>query len=177
MNSAKLNDWLQIMGLAAVVGSLIFVGMQLKQAEDIAFAELAENRTASELERRALIAEHADVWQRACLGSELTADEKVIAGAIYGNYALSNFNFWVRLEESTISGTTSTFQTDRFAANIYRYPGFRSMAESFTEWDELGARTDDLGIQIYSLAIRERFLELQELEPNPNADVMWCGIF
>jgi hypothetical protein len=177
MNSAKLNDWFQMIGLAAVVGSLIFVGLQLKQADDIAFAELAENRTASEIERRALIAEHAVVWQKACLGSELTAAEKVIAGTIYGNYALSNFNFWVRLEESKISGSTSRFQTDRFAANIYRYPGFQSMANSFSEWDELGARTDELGLQKYSSAIRERYLELQQLEPNPNADVMWCGIF
>jgi hypothetical protein len=28
MDSAKLNDWLQVVGMFAVVASLIFVGMQ-----------------------------------------------------------------------------------------------------------------------------------------------------
>lgn len=177
MDSAKLHDWLQIVGLAAVVGSLIFVGLQLKQADEIAFAELAENTTATGVERRALIAEHADTWHKACLGSELSAEEKVIAGSIYLNYVQSNYNFWVRIEETGVGGSTGRFLTDRFAANIYRYPGFRSMAESFTAWDELGARTDGRDVEGYSSAIRERFLELQQLEPNPDADVMWCGLW
>jgi len=38
MDLAKLNDWLQIVGAAAIVASLIFVGVQLKQAQDIAIA-------------------------------------------------------------------------------------------------------------------------------------------
>ncbi len=38
MDLAKLNDWLQIVGIFAVVASLVFVGLQLKQAQDIAIA-------------------------------------------------------------------------------------------------------------------------------------------
>ena len=38
MDSAKLNDWIQIVGAAAIVASLLFVGIQLKQAQDIAIA-------------------------------------------------------------------------------------------------------------------------------------------
>ena len=38
MKAGKLNDWLQIIGMAAVVASLIFVGLQLKQAQEIAIA-------------------------------------------------------------------------------------------------------------------------------------------
>jgi hypothetical protein len=38
MNTAKLNDWLQIIGIFAVVVSLLFVGYQLKQSQDIAIA-------------------------------------------------------------------------------------------------------------------------------------------
>jgi len=38
MNATKIHDWLEIVGLAAVVASLIFVGLQLKQSQDIAIA-------------------------------------------------------------------------------------------------------------------------------------------
>jgi len=38
MDSSKLNDWLQVVGLFTVVASLIFVGVQLKQTQQIAIA-------------------------------------------------------------------------------------------------------------------------------------------
>lgn len=36
MLTEKINDWLQIVGMVGVIGSLIFVGLQLKQSQDIA---------------------------------------------------------------------------------------------------------------------------------------------
>jgi hypothetical protein len=38
MKTNVLNDWLQIVGMVAIVASLVFVGMQLKQSQDIAIA-------------------------------------------------------------------------------------------------------------------------------------------
>jgi len=38
MDSAKLNDWLQVIGIFAVVASLIFVGLQMKQSQEIALS-------------------------------------------------------------------------------------------------------------------------------------------
>jgi hypothetical protein len=36
MESVKLDDWMQIPGMFAIVASLIFVGLQMKQSQDIA---------------------------------------------------------------------------------------------------------------------------------------------
>ena len=47
MNSQKLNDWLQIVGLFGVIGSLIFVGLQLRQTQAIALSDTYQNRTAT----------------------------------------------------------------------------------------------------------------------------------
>ena len=47
MKSKKLEDWLQIIGLFSVVGSLIFVGLQMKQAHEIALAEIWQARTTA----------------------------------------------------------------------------------------------------------------------------------
>jgi len=176
MDTEKLQNWIQIVGLAAVVGSLIFVGLQLKQADAIAYAQLSDSSVARGIEHRALIAEHADTWHKACLGEELTAAEKTIAGAIYFNYAHANSNDWESIDQTGVGGMNGRRLINLFAANIHRYPGFRSMVQSYGEWNDLGleGRTE-LG-ERYTLAIRERVQELQQLEPNPNADVMWCGL-
>ena len=45
MDSAKLNDWMQVIGIFALVASLVFVGLQLKQSHEIALAEQYQSRT------------------------------------------------------------------------------------------------------------------------------------
>jgi hypothetical protein len=45
LNSAKLNDWLQVIGLFGVIGSLIFVGLQMKQDREIALSAATQART------------------------------------------------------------------------------------------------------------------------------------
>ena len=49
MNSQKINDWLQIVGLFGVIGSLIFVGLQLRQTQAIALSETYQSRTATSI--------------------------------------------------------------------------------------------------------------------------------
>jgi len=44
MDSAKLNDWMQVVGIFAVVVSLVFVGFQLKQSQEIAIAGQNQER-------------------------------------------------------------------------------------------------------------------------------------
>ena len=91
MDLRKLHDWLEMVGLSAGVASLVFVGLQLKQSDEIALAEVLESAAARGVEERALIAAHADIWQKACLGEELSDPEKLIAGSIYFNFVQNSF--------------------------------------------------------------------------------------
>ncbi len=50
MDSAKLNDWMQVVGIFALVASLIFVGLQMKQSQEIAIAAQYHDRTALAVE-------------------------------------------------------------------------------------------------------------------------------
>ncbi len=50
MDSAKLNDRMQIVGMAAIVASLIFVGLQMKQSQEIAVAAQYHQRAALTVE-------------------------------------------------------------------------------------------------------------------------------
>jgi hypothetical protein len=50
MDAAKLNDWMQVAGIFALVASLIFVGLQMKQAHEIAISQAFQARSESTAE-------------------------------------------------------------------------------------------------------------------------------
>jgi hypothetical protein len=45
VNSAKLNDWLQVIGLFGVIASLMFVGLQMQQDREVAILAAYQART------------------------------------------------------------------------------------------------------------------------------------
>ena len=47
MNTSKLNDWMQVVGIFALVASLIFVGLQMKQTQEIALSDAYQSRAAT----------------------------------------------------------------------------------------------------------------------------------
>jgi hypothetical protein len=52
MESAKLNDWMQVVGIFAVVASLIFVGMEMQQSQKIALSAAYQARSDSSMSLR-----------------------------------------------------------------------------------------------------------------------------
>ena len=54
MDSEKINDWLQVIGVFGVIASLVFVGLQLKQSQDIALAAQYHARAAAVMDYRAV---------------------------------------------------------------------------------------------------------------------------
>ena len=50
MDSGKLNDWLQVVGLFGVIASLMFVGLQMKQDRDIALSAATQSRTETTIQ-------------------------------------------------------------------------------------------------------------------------------
>ena len=50
MDSAKLNDWMQVLGIFALVASLIFVGLQMQQSHEIASSQTQQARTDATVE-------------------------------------------------------------------------------------------------------------------------------
>jgi len=175
MNSEKLRDWLQLVGMAAVVFSLVFVGLQIRQSDEIALVELTDNAAVRLLELHTLRASHADVWQKACLGGDLSSAERVIASSIYFSYLQNNWNSWLRKTVTGYGLGQANYLTDTVAANIHRYPGLKKIALSYSSWRTNNSEFDDVYAPMYQEAILSRLAELKELELNPEYDVMWCG--
>jgi hypothetical protein len=100
VDSAKLNDWLQVFGIFALVASLIFVGMQMKLDREIALSAIYQARSdASMIIRMAPLESEAllSATAKRVFGSdeELTPEEEVaLFSRITGNMIyLENVHF------------------------------------------------------------------------------------
>jgi hypothetical protein len=71
MNTAKLNDWMQVVGIFALVVSLLFVGFQLKQDREIAKVEIYQSRASTVAETLTAAASNSDAmsaWAKTMVG-------------------------------------------------------------------------------------------------------------
>lgn len=176
MISEKVHDWLQIVGMVAIVASLVFVGWQIKQSDEIAMVELLDNAAVRNFELSTLRANHADVWQKACLGAELSSAERIIASSIYFSFLQHNWNTWFRQRSTGFGAAQSDYLTDIVAVNLHRYPGLMKIGLSYRDFHTNVGDVNAEYTPIYREAIRSRLAELEQLEAKPPHDVMWCGL-
>ena len=78
MQSINWKGLVEIFGISALVASLVFVGLQLQQSQDIAIAETFLSILDSELEVLHATNENAEIWAKANGGSQLTDAETVV---------------------------------------------------------------------------------------------------
>jgi hypothetical protein len=75
LKTGTWRDSAELIGIAAIVASLIFVGLQLRQEQRIAVVELNQNSTAINTEYQIAIANIADTWVKANNGEVLSESE------------------------------------------------------------------------------------------------------
>lgn len=78
MSTPNWKGTAEFVGVVAIVGSLIFVGWQIKQEQDIALAEINLALLSSEIEINIAIGENAEVWAKGNAGEELTRAEQIL---------------------------------------------------------------------------------------------------
>ncbi len=82
MDSAKLSDWMQVLGIFAVVVSLIFVGLEMRQSQRIALSAAYQARADSSMNiRMAAVSPEAiqGAWGKISQGQDfeaMTPDER-----------------------------------------------------------------------------------------------------
>ncbi len=174
MDSAKINDWLQVIAIFALVASLIFVGLQIKQTQEIGQGEA----TAYYLENvnlfRNTIIENAEVWRNGCMDEELSDADQTRFAQMYNEYLSTAFWYWIAQERGVLR-LESDFATNAFAANIHRYPGIAKMSASKRLWGVEGSKLDDRLVARFRAAVQTRLAELKEVEPEALPDPKWCG--
>jgi hypothetical protein len=169
------KDKAELIGIAAIVASLIFVGVEIRQSQSAANVSQIAGYGEMQLALRATIMEYADVWHRACADEELSPAESIQAAQLMRAYIEFTFTQGVTADLGMFDYREIVI--GRYAANVHRYPGFARMASADSEWSLLAHRSgniDELATLIDM--VRTKIAALQELEPNPQYDVSQCGL-
>lgn len=100
MKQDKFRDWLEIVGIFAVVVSLAFVGLQMRQTQEIAVAEMGWNNMIAEMESRSAIYEFPEIWAKGNAGETLNPIENHIKPVgievVLRNKFVRNWRCWMK---------------------------------------------------------------------------------
>ena len=114
--SSSWKDAAELIGIAAILVSLIFVGFQLKQAEEIAVAEMNLSLVSIGIESANLINTNVEIWRKGNSDAELSADERMIFDNIIE--AIST-RYFVETRHAMRLG-----QTEQAEAMLHDWSGF-----------------------------------------------------
>jgi hypothetical protein len=161
LESSKLHDWLEIVGIFSVVASLVFVGLEMRQAHEISLSQAYQSRVASVVEwNLALAANPAALSARrksAAGTSEEIGDQELDAYKqtlialfhLYDNAHLQHQKgfvsdeFWEMTRASLKLQMKDSIANSVFLekASVRARPAFRDVVLSISE--ELQAEFDD----------------------------------
>jgi hypothetical protein len=121
----KNTNWkyiVEVVGISAIVGSLIFVGLQMRQAERLARVEIGTAILGPTIEMRSMIAEHGQVWRKGNAGEDLNSDES----AVYEQLVLAEWNraYWSDFSYARL-GSDRRIASGQFAGFLFDNPGAR----------------------------------------------------
>lgn len=156
MDSKKIHDWMQIVGLFAVVASLIFLALQMQQDRNLALVDSTASRADTISELTDIITGNRELWVSALDGDELSTPDEAAFHAMIEAVESYFFALSVRMQGNTseliFSASDNAEATYAFA--LYSHKGLRRAWEHQMEfW-----RTRDAAVGIVDAgsAFRER---------------------
>ena len=132
MKPADWKDFAELIGIAAIVSSLIFVGLQMRQAQDIAISDGNLANAANRIERNNFIAENSDIWLRGNAGELLDEKERIVFRSLIQNMYDVAFFEYVRTRRLG-SNEIAANVVANFSAFLFTNPGAR---KTWTEKEE-----------------------------------------
>lgn len=122
MRKIQWNDWLEGVGIIAIVASLIFVGLQLRQAEKIASAEGHASTMSNLIEVGNSVKANVNIWNKGAAGEELTDDEAAVFAVLVRQINDAAYFGYMQAIELT-SEEEARYNATDFAIFLYSNPG------------------------------------------------------
>jgi hypothetical protein len=126
MNKRRWNDWMEGVGIIAIVASLIFVGLQLRQAEKIARAEAFSTMLSNEVEVGNSLRADMSIWRKGTAGAELADDEAAIFAVLVRQVNEVAYSGFMQMRELGGDAAARPSVTN-FAIFLYNNPGAKSV--------------------------------------------------
>jgi len=132
MRETNWKDIAELIGIAAIVASLVFVGMQMRQDQQIAKAQIYTESNIISIELARLINENRDVWISGMNGEELSAGDEVTFHNMFIAVRFSYGGIWQRAIRLSTRKTDTA--SKEFAYLLFTYPGLRRVWEKYLEF-------------------------------------------
>ena len=110
--------------MSAIVASLIFVGLEMRQAREIAMSDGALANGANEIERYNAISANPEIWRRGSSGDDLTENEEVVFRSLMQIVEAAEFMEVARLRRVGAQDVADTLTAD-FSVFLFKNPGAR----------------------------------------------------
>ncbi len=123
MKTAIWNNLAEFVGIAAIVGSLIFVGLQMQQEQKIAIADTYGSINESTAHIAELIGDSTKIWQKGLDGEELNSEDRIRFLALVKAVQMHFSHMHIRW--TMIGPVPPDVAARRYAYALYTYPGFR----------------------------------------------------
>ena len=167
MSFKKFNEVAELLGMVAIVASLIFVGLQLRQSQRIALAEVQAANSSASIELASLLSDHSEAWVRGVAGEELE-DSDV---AVFRNIMITlSDNAYSRQEQFRLLGDDEVADAvvHEFAAYLHDRPGARRVwTEREASLKKSRSLLDPSAVEVVSEfveTIMKDFAELDRIE-------------
>jgi len=128
----RLETWkdvAELVGIAALVASIVFLAVQVQQSRTIAIAETNTAGMANWQDRFFAINEHSDIWVRGAAGEDLNTADAAVFNNLVRTYGTGYFMDWYRLKSLGQDAGADLLRYD-FVAFLYENPGARTIYES-----------------------------------------------
>ena len=123
MNSRfSIKDIAETIGVIAIVLSLVFVGLQLRQTHEIAVSEIFAANTGHRIEANIAVVDNAAIWAKASSGEALTDEEYLVVDRLIENLWEARISLFHHFYELGDEAGADVILTD-FAEYLYRNPG------------------------------------------------------
>jgi len=123
MKEKNWKDIVELIGIAAIVGSLIFVGLQVRQDQQIAIAATFSTAIEATSNLASLIETNSETWKKGLDGGELSAADEIEFLAMVAAVEAFQLNMYIRFDRLEIGDAERSYRTYAYA--IYLHPGLR----------------------------------------------------
>jgi hypothetical protein len=114
-----------MIGIGAIVASLVFVGLQLRQESEIAVREGSSAFVATTVELARLFSDNEEVWRKGLRDDPLTESEQVTYNALVRVFFIERVNRF-RRRQLSVGSRDDAMEVPKFVAlYMYQYPGLR----------------------------------------------------
>jgi len=122
----RMTNWkvtAELIGIAAIVASLIFVGLQLRQDQEIAVSQIYADWDDTRIEWARLINENDEVWIRGLSGGDLNEQERLRFESLADTWFHMENGRYIRARRISLASPRDIALRD--AAFLLDHPGLR----------------------------------------------------